>query len=73
MDFFFWGYIKDVVHSGKSLPDLRRRITAAIAAVPVGVLSRVCGEVEVRFDVCRAVSGAHIELCSMAVNLGETV
>jgi hypothetical protein len=29
----------------ESLPDLRRRITAAIVAVPVDVLSRVWGEV----------------------------
>jgi hypothetical protein len=64
MDFFFWGYIKDIVYSErvKSLPDLRRRITVAIAAVPVGVLSRVWGEVEFRFDIYRAVNGAHIEL-----------
>jgi hypothetical protein len=40
MDFFFWGYIKDLEHSERvePLPDLRRRITAAIAAVPVDVL-----------------------------------
>jgi hypothetical protein len=64
MDFFFWGSIKDIVYSERveSLPDLRRRITTAIAAVPVDVLSRVWGEVEFRFDVCRAVNSAHIEL-----------
>jgi hypothetical protein len=39
-----------------------RRITAAIAAVPVDVLSRVWGKVEFRFDVCRAASGVHNEL-----------
>jgi hypothetical protein len=45
MDFFFWGYNKDIVHSDRveSLPDLGRRITAAIAAVPVDVLPRVWG------------------------------
>jgi hypothetical protein len=59
-DLFFW----DCVHSERveSLSDLRRRITAAIAAVPVDVLSWVWGEVEFRFDVFRAVSGVHIEL-----------
>jgi hypothetical protein len=64
MDYFFWGYIKYIVNSERveSLPDLRRKITAAIAAVPVDVLSRVWGEVELRFDVCRAVNGAHIGL-----------
>jgi hypothetical protein len=64
MDFFFWGYVKDIVYSGRvvSPPDLRRRITAALPAVPVDMLSRVWGEVEFRFDVCRAVNCAHTEL-----------
>jgi hypothetical protein len=50
MDFFFWGYIKDIVYSERVeyLPDLHRRITAAIAAVPVDVLSRVWVEVSFR-------------------------
>jgi hypothetical protein len=30
--------------------------------MPVDVLSRVWGEVEFRFDACRVVNGAHIEL-----------
>jgi hypothetical protein len=61
---FFWGHIKDIVYSERveSLPDLRCRITAAIAAVPVDELSRVWGELEFCFDVCRAVNGVHIEL-----------
>jgi hypothetical protein len=33
-----------------------------MAAVPVDVLSRVWGEVEFSFDVCRAVNNAHNEL-----------
>jgi hypothetical protein len=61
---FFWGYIKDIVHSERIdyLLDLSRRITATIAALPVDVLSRVCGEMEFRVDVCRAINGAHIAL-----------
>jgi hypothetical protein len=57
------GDIEDVVWSKRveSLPDLRRKITAAIATVPVDVLSRVWGEVEFCFDVCRAVNIAYIE------------
>jgi hypothetical protein len=64
MDLFFWDYIKVIVHGEivESHFDLHRRISEAIAAVPVDVLSRVWGEMEFRFDVCRAVSGAHIEL-----------
>jgi hypothetical protein len=62
MNLFFWGYIKDIVHNERveSFPDLHRRITAAFAAVPVDVLSRVWGEVKFRFDVCGAVSVTHI-------------
>jgi hypothetical protein len=44
----------------ESLLHLRRRI-AAVATVSVDVLSRVWAELEFRFDVCRAVSRAHIE------------
>jgi hypothetical protein len=64
MGLFFWEYIKDMVYSERveSPPDLRQRITGAIAAVPVDVLSRVSGEVEFRFHVCWAVNGAHIQL-----------
>jgi hypothetical protein len=61
---FFWEHIKDVAYRRRavSLPGLRRRIRAAVAAVPVVMFSRVWGEMEFRFDVCRAVSGAHSEL-----------
>jgi hypothetical protein len=39
VDSYFRGYIKDILHRKRveSLPDLRRRITAAISAVPVDV------------------------------------
>jgi hypothetical protein len=53
MDFLFWGYIKHTVY--------RKRITVAIAMVLVDVLSQVWGEAEFCFNVCRAVSGAHIQ------------
>jgi hypothetical protein len=38
---FFWEYIKDVAYSGRvvSLPGLPRRIAAAVAAMPVDMLS----------------------------------
>jgi hypothetical protein len=77
--FFFWRYIKytHIVHSERveleSLLDLRRKITASVAAVTVDALSRVWGEVEFRFGVCRAVNGAHTGLHCIVVNLGETV
>jgi hypothetical protein len=63
-DYIFWGYNKDIMYNkrAESFPDFHQRITATIAAVPVDVLSRVWGEAEFHFDVCRAVHGAHIEL-----------
>lgn len=45
----------------RSLPDLRRRIAAALAAVSVDVPSRVGGEVDCSFKVCRAVNGPYID------------
>jgi hypothetical protein len=61
---FFWGYIKDIVYSESavSLPNLHQRITVAIAAVPVDVLSQVWGEVEFCFKIFRALNGVDIEL-----------
>jgi hypothetical protein len=63
MDFLFWGHILDSVHSERveSLSDLRRRITATVAAVPVDLLFQVWGKVEFGFVDCRAVNGAHIK------------
>jgi hypothetical protein len=58
------GYIKGIVRSETAeeyLPDLCRRTSVAIAAVPVDLPYRVWGEVEFRFDVCMAVSSIHIE------------
>jgi hypothetical protein len=57
MDFFFWGYIKtSCTAKGWSL--------FPICAEVLQLLSLRClwGEVDFRFDVCRAVNGAHIEL-----------
>jgi hypothetical protein len=58
------GYIKDIMHNKRfqSVPDLRRRIAVAVAAVSVDVLSRVWAEFEFRFDVCRAVNDSHFVL-----------
>jgi hypothetical protein len=61
------------VHSERveCLPDLRRRITAAVATVPVDVLSRMWGEVEFRFHVCSAVSVTYIECTKWQQDLGR--
>jgi hypothetical protein len=51
MEFYFlWEYIRHILDSERieleSLSDLRRRITAAIAAVLVDMQSRVWGEMK---------------------------
>jgi hypothetical protein len=64
MDYFFRGeHERYIINSERveSLPDLRRRMRAAVPAVSVDVLSLVWAELEFRFDVCIAVSSAHIE------------
>jgi hypothetical protein len=61
---YFLGYVRNIVYSERveSLPNLHQRITVAITVVPVNVLSWVWGEVKFNFYICRAVSGAHIQL-----------
>lgn len=63
LDFFFWGYIKNVVYSEKvrDLVHLRERISDAIATVTPDMIQRTWQEIDYRFDVCRATNGAHIE------------
>jgi len=64
LDFFFWGHIKNLVYAEKirDVRHLRERIVNCVASVPPDMLARTWGEVEYRFDVCRATNGAHIEL-----------
>jgi hypothetical protein len=69
MDLFFWGYSKRVGY----LPDLCRRITAAITVMPVDVLSWAWAELEFCFGACMAFNGAHNELHYMTVKLHKIV
>lgn len=64
LDFFFWGYIKDIVYKTvvADLEDLRRRIVAACATVTPEMLRNTWQELEYRLDICRATRGAHIEV-----------
>ncbi|KAJ4447807.1 hypothetical protein ANN_09815 [Periplaneta americana] len=56
LDFFFWGYIKDIVYKTvvADLEDLRRRIVAACATVTPEMLQNAWQELEYRLDICRA-------------------
>ncbi|KAJ4436638.1 hypothetical protein ANN_16769 [Periplaneta americana] len=59
LDFFFWGYIKDIVYKTvvADLEDLRRRIVAACATVTPEMLRNTWQEPEYRLDICRATRG----------------
>jgi hypothetical protein len=64
LDFYFWGYVKQIVYSFRihNIQPLKQRIREAATSVTPDVLGRVWQKVEYRLDVCRATSGAHLEL-----------
>ena len=64
LDFFLWGYVKNIVYLTKvrDMTDLRQRISNAIAAIDEAMLQRTWQEIEYRLDVLRATNGAHIEV-----------
>jgi hypothetical protein len=57
-DFFLWVYVPPLP---TNLPELRRRIVAAVATITPDMLTRVWEEFDYRVDVCRVTNGAHIE------------
>jgi hypothetical protein len=65
LDFCFaWGFIKHVVYSTKvrDLADLRQRIIEAVQLITPYMLINTWQELEYRLDICRATTGAHIEV-----------
>ena len=64
LDFFLWGYVKDIVYQTKvrDMTDLKQRISNAIATIDEAMLQRTWQEIEYRLDVLRATNGAHIEM-----------
>ena len=64
LDFFLWGYIKDIVYRTKvqDITDLKQRISNAIATIDEAMLQRTWQEIEYRLDVLRLTNGAHIEM-----------
>jgi len=64
LDFFLWGYVKDIVYRTKirDINDLKQRITDAIATIDEAMLQRTWQEIDYRLDVLRATNGAHIEV-----------
>jgi hypothetical protein len=64
LDFYFWGFVKQIVYSAHihNIQHWKQRIREAAASVTPHVLGRVWQEMQYRLDVCRATNGAHIEL-----------
>ena len=64
LDFFLWGYVKNIVYQVKinSLQHLKARIREAMATVTPNMLQATWNEVEYRLDICRATRGSHIEI-----------
>ena len=59
LDFFLWGYVKDIVYRKKvrDMTDLKQRISNAIATIDEAMLQRTWQDVEYRLDVLRATNG----------------
>jgi hypothetical protein len=64
MDFFFWGYVKNIVYQVNNYypQRLKARIRDVVATVTPNMLQATWNEVEYRLDICRATKGAHIEI-----------
>jgi hypothetical protein len=60
LDFFAWGFIKDVVY--RRLAFLRQRIIEAVELITPHMLINMWQELEYRLDICRATTGAHTEV-----------
>ena len=64
LDFFLWGYVKDIVYPTKvrDINDLQHRIIQAIDTVTIDMLARTRQEIEYWLDIVCATDGAHIEV-----------
>jgi len=68
LDFFAWGFIKDVLYRRKvrELADLRQRIIEAVELITAHVLINTWQEHGYRLDICRATTAAHTEVYGRA-------
>jgi len=64
LEIFAWGFIKDAVYRRevRELADLRQRIIEAAELITPHMLINTWQELEYRLDICRATTGAHIEV-----------
>lgn len=63
LDFFLWGYVKDVVYRTKiqDITDLKQKISDATATTDEAMLQRTWQEIKYCLHVLRASNCAHIE------------
>jgi len=68
LDFFACGFIKVVVYRRKvrELADLRQRIIEAVELITPHMLINTWQELEYRLGICRATTGAYIEVYGRA-------
>jgi len=64
LDFFLWGYIKNIVYAEKirNIQHLQERIISAIETVTRDMIQKTRQEIEFRLDVSRATNSKHIEM-----------
>jgi hypothetical protein len=62
LDFFPWGYIKNIVYAEKlrNIQHLQERITLAIETVTQDIIQKMWQKIEFRLDVSRVTNGALI-------------
>jgi len=68
LDIFAWGFIKDVVNRRKfrDLAGLRQRIIGVVELITPHMLINTWQELEYRLNICRATTGAHIQVYGRA-------
>jgi hypothetical protein len=64
LDFFLWGYVKNIVYQVKNndLQHLKPCTRDAVATVTPNMLQATWNEVEYRLNICRATKKAHNEI-----------
>jgi len=64
LDFFLWGYIKNIVYAEKisNIQRLQDRITSAIETVTRDMIQKTWQEIEYCLDVSRATNVTRIEM-----------
>jgi hypothetical protein len=68
-----WGVRMYVSPTPRDLPQMRRRIVEAEAAINRLMLQRVWQELYYRIDICRVTSGGHMSTCKAGQKRGVSL